>query len=247
MEKDEKISKKPKSGESRHHRLPINNGCSLRSRHTDTKMAMTKVLTNIEENDINNHQEVDITVNKVNYMKSCAPNIVSQKPVGPNQNQHLKINIRKEKEIKYRIVNLPKIYKRLTLANINSAEEHCLNFDHVINLSDSIIWTTKKNVYDMIMSDNSNQSFKNFKYKMLESVKIIKEAVQKDESVLVCCTAGTNRSVSAIVAYCSLCLGWTIDDTVVYIEKEKSKIYGNTWDTLTNLTFKRYLNLINNL
>ena len=88
---------------------------------------------------------------------------------------------------------------------------------------------------------------------MLRCVQIIKEAKTKNESVLVNCLAGVNRSCSAIVAYAMLETKYGIKSSTAYIEKMKAAKHDEyiirsmgtaeqgMWDTMTNTSFIRHL------
>lgn len=180
--------------------------------------------------------------------KTYSRHLISLDPT-PKMNQQIgnKTNEKIEKEADPRCVHLKEIHPELYLGNYDYAEmTKDKEFNMIINLSgkpiiskknrNSIRWLKKGTCIINNFHLPEKTIYKTFEKKILELVKYI----QKDWKILINCAAGVNRSAAVIIAYSMINLGWTYQETLEYINKEKEKVDPN-WATLTNRQFQRFL------
>lgn len=142
-------------------------------------------------------------------------------------------------------VDLHKIYEKITLSDLEFAEYYISDETMIINLSEKELANEKNNnfIFNLKLSDSYiPQSYDYFKDVMQKCIELIDIAKGSDYPVIVNCTAGVNRSCSAIIAYMIVKQGISVDEAIDYIRAEKRKKYPNKrWSTLTNTKFVEYL------
>ena len=138
-------------------------------------------------------------------------------------------------------VNLPQIYKKLTLGDFIYSRDNKDKEVMIINLcSEPLNSNTKNLIYNFQMNDSEEVPFNYFKSIISQCVQLINIAEHSNYPVIVNCAAGVNRSCSVIVAYASQ-KKLPIDNTIEYIKYVKMKKYRIKWNTLTNKVFVNYL------
>lgn len=242
--------KKPKthSGRSKwtHTRGFHNNGCiPSGSNNLPNKR---RIHNRNEIRDIIQHKATDFRVVNQIYKKTACPRFES--PYTAKMNYQIPSNKKKTKKPKVpRVIHLPEIYKKLYLSNYGfvDAGDHLKDeyaFEYVVNMSGDYVQNSKRcMVINVNINDNKNISYHYFKKEILNIVRLIKEASEDRHAILVCCKAGTNRSVSAILAYAMLEKNMSYYDAIRYIVNKKKKSYCY-WDSMTNMKFYHYLQQI---
>lgn len=147
-------------------------------------------------------------------------------------------------------VELPKIYKKLTLGNFEFASSKINDDTIIINLCEKKIHNNNTNnrnkfIYNFRLDDSYGQTYNYFKSVMLKCIQVMKLAESNNYPVIINCAAGVNRSCSAIVAY-AMSNGLSVNETINYIKSKKKNKYGNKWPTLTNMQFVEYLHQMQN-
>lgn len=250
--KEERRPKKPKSGRSRWERKrgPNFSTNSLSLSYARPSINVMRTANKAEIVDMINYNEEDRVVTEINYRRTFAPSIVSRDPIGPNAGKTHQSNLVTESQYKHPAyhVTLPDIYKHLVLGNIDYAnrETSYRLYDVIINLSGITLRRNTKregaSIHNLVLNDNAKQPYHLFKNVMMRAVKLIEDAVTQNKTLLVSCKAGSNRSVSAIVAYATLRAGWKeVHNVTSYIEKQKKNETSPYWDTLTNQYFRAQL------
>jgi hypothetical protein len=92
--------------------------------------------------------------------------------------------------------------------------------------------------YETHLDDDPRIPFRTFKVAVDDAAKKIDEAIGSNESVMVHCYAGINRSASALVHYACKYRGMDRADVVRYITKRNARL-GRP--ALTNRTFRAHL------
>lgn len=142
-------------------------------------------------------------------------------------------------------VQLPQIYRNLTLSDFEFANDNKDQNTMIINLCATKL-KSKHNIhiYNFDMNDSEDVPYNYFKGIMSQCAQLLHIAETNSIPVIVNCAAGVNRSCSVIVAY-AISKGLPIDDTIEYIKQEKKKKYrGERWRTLTNPIFISHLQKI---
>lgn len=169
-----------------------------------------------------------------------------------------------KKERQPRFVDLPCIYKKLCISNISYALSKSSQYDVVINVSGEHLMSNyyddthkspshcyskmqrhpRKNVIHINMPDQRRFNKTKYYVKIIDAVNwIIESARENDQSVLITCFAGTNRSVFLAIAFALMCktVPRDADYWINYIEKQKKETGFDNWDTLSNLSFVHML------
>jgi len=114
----------------------------------------------------------------------------------------------------------------------------------IINLSNKKLYVPSYKIYDITMRDCRKIDYKQF----CNHIQKINDIISSypDSPITVCCERGVNRSVAMIVGYAITNNIKSYKDTITYIERQKQQSYGQSWSSLNNLTFVRYLETISN-
>lgn len=139
-------------------------------------------------------------------------------------------------------VTLPEIYENLTLSDYVFSSQNAEKKVIIVNLSEKMLESkNNKYIYNFRIDDSENVPYYYFKNVMLQCAHFIDHAQKNNRAIIVNCTAGINRSCSAIVAYSLLSKKFSVNTTMNYIKSSKSGKYGDVWPTLTNPKFVEYL------
>lgn len=203
-----------------------------------------------EIQDIIRHNAIDVNVNKPLYRKTGCPAFVPFKSGHTNNQQHSKWHQKNKRQVELKVISLPMIYEHLYLSNLDYALQAdsllmAKGIDFMINVSNHPLKTRMYSEY-IVFSDDANVSYKYFHDRIEKVVEAIKWSVENKRHVLIHCAAGTNRSVSAIIAYAlQYCTEKkSVDEWIKYIENRKVEKGYMYWDTLTNIRWRKYLSLL---
>jgi hypothetical protein len=221
---------------------PQSSGASTISRHYETYVTKDEI----------QHKVLDFSVTENMTRHSARRFREYWKPQNPNRNFQIHPNqngSKKYKNISAKCVHLPLVYERLFIGNIQFAETYDTSeysFDTIINLTLTPIAKRSKNtkIHHIHIEDSRRSGIHMYLIKKI--IEIILDAIDLNETVLIHCDAGTNRSpFIAILLGMALCSksetyskkNFSVTDWISYIEDEKL-LQGHThWDTMTNLYF----------
>lgn len=257
--------------EKRNHRqhTPTNNASDAPKKHRINHRAMGAHNHLQRQNDRGsaidqiNHKAQDFTVTDKLCRKTIADRYRDHyESLGKyNQQNHLEQHTKKDrkKEGISKKVQLPEIYSNLTLGNLTHAQNTFHQYDIIINLSGEHIlsrqtwmfsrirtprYKVTNNVVNITMPDQrQNATAVQYACFIKRVNAIIKEARKHNQTVLINCFAGTNRSAFLAIAFALLCNTEPNDADywIKYIEEQKKASKLEYWDTLTNQAFRNIL------
>jgi hypothetical protein len=242
--------KVPKSRHSRHpHKSAYLGNATSPACSRPRLIKSRRLFDKAENSDLIRHKAVDVVGNQPLYRKTGCPSFISYDRTPLNTQQHDTWRPKAHKVPQPKMVVLSELYQYLYLSNLDyakqpDAELRKAGINYIINVSDQQLLTSIDHI-DIEFCDRSNVSYKYFSSILNRIVTVLQQAIEQNRHILIHCVSGTNRSVSACIAYALRNGGGTVDDWIKYIEQQKMEKY-EYWDTLTNETFRRYLMVISN-
>ena len=166
-----------------------------------------------------------------------------EKPLKLNPQHETIVNHHKAQKLNAKVVHLPKIYENLYVANEDYAnnfdEETSPKFDVIINLTDTPVIKRPgvKIINVPLVDEHYYLRFSQNTAKVNSLLKMLDEIVDNNQTILLHCMAGTNRSPFIAALFGKKNSNkpgqWYID----YIEDEKLLQGYENWDTFSNISY----------
>jgi protein-tyrosine phosphatase len=215
----------------------------------------TKLLDDLISRDTINYKSQDFNVTNELYEKTGAPRLMDiwEPKYAKNTQDHKENgsetvvrNYVNKPDKREHCLHLNNISENLYLSNFFYINDTDKEYDIIINLCSMRLSSKKKaKVYYIDMLDSSHIRYDSFLKIVNEVSDIIRAAELDDKTVLVHCHKGTNRSSACVMAYAILHRDYKLSEIVKYFQNKKAKKF-EYWDTLTNMHFYHFLELLEN-